>query len=205
MRPSLLMALALVVSCGKSHLATENEAGVSPDSGGGSLPSGLFECRIPTDCQLIAKTCCGWCGEATLADVMSVNREHAGEYSPSLCEPNTVCLDCEAQPNPNLLSDCQQSDTANRCAAIDVRQDAISACQSDSDCRLALPSCCACTADYGDWHNLVAINVDSYYALQRLTCGYADTLCEVCPDDSELDPYARCSEDGHCFVGFPDD
>lgn len=160
-------------------------------SGGGSCPlPDAKACTQPSDCVFAEESCC-ICGQPELSDLIAVNTEHA-----PVCGCNGPVCDCAISPNPNLALSCD----AGQCAGWDVRkEDALSACTQDSDCRLRAGLSCCEACDASPW-DLVSIRTDAAGALAARVCS-GDQGCPACAPQYPPDAFAQCIA-GHCAVVF---
>ena len=82
--------------------------------------------------MLVHKGCCDYC-DAMPLDVFTVaNQDHQDDVIRVACEAGAACSCGVPYVDPHFVAVCR----FDRCEAADVRNDAISACAADSDCRL---------------------------------------------------------------------
>jgi hypothetical protein len=147
-------------------------------------------CARNSDCTLAPDSCCGVCGMPSVEDVDAVNEDRLDEHFRDVCPIPGACPACLTQDNPDLHATC----ASGVCRALDIRRDAVSACQTDDDCRLRVKGCCECGGD-----GLIAMNGSKESGYGALVCDPMQP-CPACapiyPDDRE----ARCGNDGHCEV-----
>jgi hypothetical protein len=151
-------------------------------------------CTLNSECTLASKTCCGVCGKPTLADVDGVNTEHSDEHRDEVCPEPAVCPACPTSTNPNLLATCMEK----VCQAVDVRQNPVTTCAKDTDCRLRVAAWCECS-DSTTVADLIAINATKESAYTSLVCDPG----QMCPECQPIYPTsieAYCAGDGHCDV-----
>jgi hypothetical protein len=152
-----------------------------------SSPQGKA-CTQPSDCAFAETNCC-ICGRPELSDLAAVNVSYA-----TLCGCDGPVCDCASSPNPNLALSCD----AGQCAGWDVRkEDALSACTKDSDCRLRAGLSCCETCDGAAW-NLVAVRKDAEGALAARVCS-GDQGCPACVPQYPSDVFVQCIY-GQCQV-----
>lgn len=126
------------------------------------------------------------CGVPELGDVRAVGRAErlAMERAPA-----PECPACETETNPSLFATCE----AGRCVAVDLRQDALSACAADEECVVTEPDCCACRPGWA------AVRRGAEADFFRRQCGETP-ICSPC-ERHEVPAHlvGRCVE-GHCVV-----
>ena len=152
-------------------------------------------CDFPSDCVVTANTCCGECGEPTLAGSTAVNQASLSDYRDLLCADNPVCPRCAVMPNPELVATCE----ANECRAVDIGMEAMTQCSSDAECVIRTTDCCEC-GGATDPGSLIAIRADAEGAYTSLICdpGFGCPEClPVYPDDA----VATCNA-GRCTVAW---
>ena len=150
-------------------------------------------CLVPSDCVIVANSCCGVCGMPTLADMDAANKNFLEEHYDAVCDiPDPICPGCAEMPNPELVATCEEG----RCLAVDLGAEDLTLCTSNDDCVIRTPVCCECGADMSPM-SLVAIRNDGRSALEDLVCD-PDFGCTECaptyPDNVE----AICDDDNHC-------
>ncbi len=185
-----LFALASWASCGGSTTINDQ------DGGAGASP--WADCAGPGECVALTPGCCGVCGAPTLSDVVGVNEDELAAFHAATCtDPNPMCPECATAVEPNLVAFCK----ASRCAPIDIRNDAVSACTTDDDCMLRDPDCCeACAVAPFD---LVAIAKDKADAYRSEVCRPAES-CPACAPIYPTGYAAICGAAKHCAVVFHD-
>lgn len=174
-----LVLVVLVTGCAASPVPPLRRAGTPKQA---TAP----ECRAATDCELVARSCCGQCGQPASGDVRAVRAGHAPPRHE--CE-GTGCPRCHADPDPALLAIC----TSGQCAVLDLHRSPLSRCTTDADCTVRPRGCCDCGAT--EW---VALNTHSDAAYQRRVCG-GPTICPECVGDHEGGHRAVCVE-SHCEI-----
>jgi hypothetical protein len=180
-----------IASCAESH-PIGRDGDVRPGTDGDVVP---LECAAPSDCVLRARSCCGWCGEPTLDDMIALPRERVAAYVERVCDGGReVCPACPVVLDPYLLATC----SAGACVAVDLHRDPLTVCTQHADCVLGANVCCPCGTIPAD--QLIAYN-PSRGEIRSLFCD-PNTHCTPC--DRELsfgDAVARC-EEGRCRVVF---
>lgn len=183
------MQLELIIAAGAMALVGATCVWV-----GGDHHADWDRCDLPSDCTLVASSCCGGCGAPALADVDGVNRALLDDHFRDVCPQPLPCPLCPSATNPELVATC----SLGRCQALDVGGLALSACTADADCRLRTTGCCECGGSTAPW-DLIAIAVGGEAAYQHLVCdpGAACAACQPVYPDTVL---AYCAGDGHCAV-----
>ncbi len=156
------------------------------------------DCDVPSDCVVTANTCCGECGQATLAGSTSVNEDSLASYRDSLCgDDEPICPGCPTAPNPNLVPTC----AGGICEVIDVAGISISECSSSDDCRVRTVDCCEC-GGATDLASLIAIRADAeaFFSAQVCDPGFG---CPECAPVYPADVSAICDA-GRCTLVYED-
>jgi hypothetical protein len=100
-------------------------------------------CARGTDCALAPTSCCAPCGEPTRCDLAAVPRDAVETFARAVCARPSACPTCAEGRPPELVPFCR----AGACELVDLRADAISACERDADCAVRDWACCtACDA-----------------------------------------------------------
>jgi hypothetical protein len=176
-------------------------SGGSAGSPGGSAGAGgtgaVYDwqtCAVPGDCTLLATNCCGgYCSETPISGWIPVNIASVGVVQSQYCMDPVACPDCMNFPHENYIGVCR----AQQCVAVDIRTDAISACDLDQDCRLRFGADC-CESCYGHPTELVAVRADGQ--LEQEVCNPQFGACDPCvPPAYPTDAAAECVA-GHCQV-----
>ena len=196
------IAALLVSACGGSAVSdTSGGGGATGGTGGSGAASGgsggttstcspvNTACQQPSDCSLSRTNCCA-CAMPELADFVAVN---AAGISQCACQGPK----CECDPgfNASLGATCSQGN----CAGFDVRKiDALSWCESDSECKLRIGLGC-CEACSGGYAQMVAVRVDSWPTLVKLVCDAEPGTCDACLPSYPVQLKAACLVN-HCAV-----
>lgn len=155
-------------------------------------------CSEPSECVVTPNTCCGECGEATLAGSTAVNEAREPELRERLCADPIACPDCVSATNPALVATCN----AARCAVVDVSRLPLAACGTDDDCVLRTRDCCEC-GGATDPSSLIALRPDGLIDYLGLVCD-TGTICDDCVPSYPAEVDAACIE-GVCeVVSVPD-
>jgi hypothetical protein len=179
--------------------ATGAGGGVGANGGGGA-GSAWDDCNGPGQCILAAATCCGVCGQATLADVVGVNQARTQAYQDAVCgDDPPPCPGCPTEIPGEFFAFCD----AGKCRAADVREEPISECERSADCRLrwGLECCEGCFDQEPPYTGLVAVSIDGGNDLGGLVCGSDDLGCPECGAVYPEGAAAVC-DGGHCQVVF---
>jgi hypothetical protein len=170
----------------------------SSSSGGGD--DALFQCRGSDGCTLVARRCCGVCGQPELPDVIAVASEKQNDYRDTVCEPNESCPGCASSPNPNLFASCvgATDTTPGQCQAFDARKTEIGACTTPDDCTLRNGLACCESCLPADKNSLVAIAKDQLGTLMQMVCD-GDIGCPECAPSYPPGAAAICDA-GTCKV-----
>ena len=131
------------------------------------------------------------CGEPPLDSLAAVSTTHADGYFHHVCPEPHSCPECPTSPQPNYFAVCD----AGHCRAADLRVDAASACDADTDCYLQFGATC-CGACDGTVSDLVAIS--SKGGFHDAMCG-TGTPCPGCAPAFPPGAKAVCAK-GHCAV-----
>jgi len=163
------------------------DAGVDPDA--------LRACEVSSDCVLAATTCCP-CGELTPDQVTAVHAAHQPAFVEATCPPPVSCpaIACPTPP-ARYVASC----VAGRCQAIDLREDASTACEQAIDCRVRSSACCECGASTAPGQ-LVAVSDDE--AFTQLVCD-PQQGCPECEATYPDDLVISCQPAGRCELMDP--
>jgi hypothetical protein len=190
----LAFAFLVVAACGSRTL---DNGGASDASTDGADAYGDFsKCDATTVCMLATPGCCGTCGPVTLASYVAIDASQASAFHSATCPAPEPCPNCATIPDPNYLAACRSGE----CTAIDLRNDAMSACATDADCRLRWGGeCCECGAAP---YQLVALASASEPALDAILCAPATSCTRHCaPMPYPTDKKAVCNPTTlHCAV-----
>jgi hypothetical protein len=146
-------------------------------------------CEISMDCTVVPVECCGHCGDATLADLTAIRRDHLEEFTRP-CQ--LVDCACATTTPAWAAATCSQG----RCVAVDIRETEYTECTLETDCvlRRGLDCCENCASDGSD---LVAVRKG--LDIGELTCG-ALVDCQSCATEPRS-VYASC-EEGRCTANM---
>ena len=158
--------------------------------------AGLGACDGPGTCTLFATNCCGgYCDpNASLSGFKAVNATKVSELEQLICDPNgVVCAGCASMDNPDYLALCRSGE----CTAVNLREDSLSACQLDDDCRLRWGSSCCESCGGGSEQNLIAYNKNAN--LEAEVCEPNGGACPPCaPPAYPPHLLPLCGADKHC-------
>jgi len=175
-------------------------AGALGGTGGssGGLPEKYFACADTSECVVRMATCCELCGPGSASEAIAHNRQYADPVSAELCKNQTdpcPVADCVIRPS-YVLPFCIEG----RCQAIDIREDLMTSCGTDEQCRLRWDARC-CEACGGISELLIAVNSQVNY--EATVCG-RERVCPKCAI-SEYPPDAKavCNASHHCEVARP--
>ena len=150
-------------------------------------------CKGPAECTLFATNCCGgYCVETPLSGWIPVATESLGVVQNQYCSDPVACPDCIEFEHANYLAVCRN----DKCTAIDLRKDSISACSADSDCRLRFGTGC-CESCAGQSAQLVAVSTKAQ--LENEVCAGPGACPPCVPPAYPKEAKATCLT-GHCQV-----
>lgn len=151
------------------------------------------ECLQNTDCVMVVRGCCAGCLPPTREQVLAVPKSEREAAQREQCPDPVSCGPCyvtDPEPlAPLLVAAC----VAKRCELVDLREEAISSCTSDSDCVAVGRGCCPPSS--ADPVEYVGLQKDA--STDLLAC-FPIPPC-IPPLPHEL-PIAYCAADGHCAV-----
>jgi hypothetical protein len=187
------LAFAVAVACGGTTATGDGGA----DASGDAAPLDLTSCSVPGECDIRPKSCCGMCGAPTPSDMISINWQKGSLYSSAACPGGAACPACFSEPDPNLAPVCR----SKACKAVDVRaDDALSACKTDTDCRLRFSGCCEFCSS-GSAMKLIALSTAGAAEYGANQCHPDATGCPKCAVIYPPDRAARCNPTTlHCEV-----
>ncbi len=192
----LVAALSQTTACGGDVSGGNGGSGGNAGSGGnggaGGAPS-FAACTGPGQCTLVKNSCCGACGEPTLADVEAVHADLTDEYATYICPEPSACPACAVSPNPDLFAYCE----AGSCVGADVGAHALSECTTAADCSLRLGMGC-CEPCSGEEAGLVAVKSSAIPTVYELLCD-PQVSCPACAPVYPPEWKADCVS-GHCAV-----
>jgi hypothetical protein len=87
-----------------------------------------------------------------------------------------------------------------QCTVVDLYEQSLTACQSQSDCKLRAQACCECGADTSRT-GLISIRTDAESEYTALVCE-PNPSCDDCVPNYPGDAMAMCSPDGYCHVSW---
>jgi hypothetical protein len=146
-------------------------------------------CKVPSDCVVVAKSCCGRCGAQARGDAIATDQSAA--YRSAVCGSSMGCPACAPLfIDPTLVATCRN----RRCELVDLLEHESSACSADDDCRVRTPDCCPCG---GDTSLGRLIGVSSEHAYSALVCD-PDQACDECAPIYPGEVTAFCDTDDHC-------
>lgn len=221
-----VLGSSLLVSCGGSVADSQSASDAGSDSsldgaggsgggsagssgsagnagtGGGSAGAGgsadWAHCQGPGWCTKEPKGCCGGpCGVPKLSDFDGVSQAPGAQaaYQNYTCpQPTDACPGCMTEEQPNFTAFCENSS----CRALDVREDQVSACETNADCVVRYPDCCEDCSPNAT--RLIALNKkqSGYYSSQ--VCSPMAGACPPCAPVYPDGYSAVCNAKKHCEV-----
>jgi hypothetical protein len=170
-------------------------AGGTWTGGAGGVGTDVTTCVAGDACVLVPTNCCGYCSAQTLDRFVAVNAQRAAEFTRQICPNPMPCPACVNYPEPHYTATCRRG----HCVAVDVRYDALGACNTSADCRLRWGAeCCERCAGDAFGEGLTAVRASGF---EGAVCGAAF----ACPDCAIAEypqaAQATCT-DGRCSVLF---
>ncbi len=189
--PAVLLSMTACGGSTNSDGASGGSGGAINGGGAGGAES-ITACPEPGTCTLFATNCCGgYCDtNVALSAFLAVNEAKLEEHEAQSCRGDIACPGCVSVRDPDHLALCR----SGHCVAADLRKDPLSACQTDSDCRVRWGSNCCEDCAGG---NPVAYNKNA--SLEAEVCSPNSGDCAPCappPYPPTVLPY--CGADGHC-------
>ncbi len=177
--------------CGDSQASnTESPSQLENDSGGSNL-SNAGHCSQNQECMLVPTGCCAACNP----DVDDVRAVLVKDAKPA-CE--AACGPCPELTATDLVSQLRAACIDAVCQVLNLRQQAVTECEQDSDCELRSRNCCnGCGEDPALWLALRKGAVEP----SAPECNPIPP-CAPCPTDAR--PIAYCAPDKHCAAGMPE-
>ena len=171
---------------------------VAGAGGVGGLPPEWLACSDTSECVVHANSCCTACGPQDVNQAIAFHREYAGAVSQELCGANPPpCPDPICRYTPTyVLALCLEG----RCQAIDIRQDKLTSCSTEAQCRLRWGTTCCQPCGTPPPVMLVAVN--SQVSYDETVCG-TGTGCPDCVTAAlPTNAKALCGADNHCTVAW---
>jgi len=191
MRNEFLVVLSLVGAACNAQLRETEAPDAAPVDAGGDVDAGPspVACTRPGECSLVARTCCGVCGQPAVGDMFGLRWDRTEQYRSVVCGgPGPVpCPACATMENPHLTATCR----ASACLAIDVRTDTVSACTTDADCMLRYGTGCCELCGEGLTSQLTALRKDALQAVVR--CLPNEGACPPCMPTYPATARAACN------------
>ncbi len=165
-------------------------------AGGSAAATSFDDCTDAGQCVLFAKNCCGsYCNDVPISAYLPINGSFIQQVTAAQCVEPVGCPDCISMEQPNYFAACR----ANECVAVDLRTDALSACNSSAECRLRWGASC-CESCSQDTNQIVALNQNA--SLEQEVCDPLAGACPPCvPQPFPADVAAECIS-GQCQVVF---
>jgi hypothetical protein len=154
--------------------------------------TGGDSCLVDSDCALVWRGCCS-CGNGNPMWVIATHRERQQEVQDAECHGQAPCH-CPVWQYEPLAPIFRASCVEYKCAAVDLRQAALSKCSQDSDCVAEGLGCCGAVSELA--RDYVGINKSADDSV--LQCVPAPP-CVPTPALGPP-PVTICADDGHCAV-----
>ena len=144
-------------------------------------------CTTPADCMLAGSGCCGGCSNADRSAFVALNKKFEREYTRTRGCQSVTCGACAtvdelSTTSQYFVSTCQNG----QCVVVDIREDAITECQADSECMLRGGSACC-----EDCDSAQLIAVSSSANISPLLCP-VPLPCAKCSSPIAPDFAAAC-------------
>ncbi len=181
-------------------------AGISGSAGfpgagaGGTKPLTWQDCTLPGTCEKRSPSCCTGCDtDIDYAVYAGLADQFDKEICPILPEPcENPCHPDSLYTGQNLQARCEEA----KCELVDVRTDAMSACQSDADCVLHHEGCCPLCA--GDLAHTIALSLAGVATYEAQACNpEAPVACPSCAPAYPDGAKAVCNAKHHCEMQRP--
>jgi len=173
---------------GASGAGATAGAGAVGEAGSSGQP-----CGGSGQCRVLPTNCCGYCGPMDVSGFMGISAEDYIHYQTSTCG-NVACPACVTTQDSNFAGVCR----AGSCEAVDVREDELSACTIDADCRLRWGTGCCEGCGAGDASELVAFNASVNFT--QVLCG--SMLPPCCGPSGYPSNASAVCDNGHCAVAI---
>lgn len=173
-----------------NHFETR-EACLAACPGGGSDAGA---CQSDADCTLTGPGCCAACEPISNTDLLALNVNSLAQLHKQQCPVEAPCAPCMSVTEyEESLKYFKPVCRSGQCSLLDVRQAAMTACMSDSDCSLrnGVGCCEECDAT-----GYVAVNV------QADLCEGVRQGCDACASEPPLGLKPVCTA-GHCALALP--
>ena len=156
-------------------------------------------CQAPTDCAIGGQGCCGTCdGPGVSAhSLIAYATKHQNEVYGSCALVDIACAPCYQPPEYEqqlkyFIPDCVRG----QCVVHDIRKSAVTACNTEQDCRLRSGTqCCeGCGSDL--------VSVANNGGLEKLVCGDMPTACPAIACAPNPSTGVSYCDAGHCAVAY---
>lgn len=176
-------------------------------------------CNLPSDCAITPIGCCGICdGPAVVASqFVAFNKQFAGQYQCGIGAKELPAPDLPGNPGPGggapiacppcaapapgqgtakyFIPDCVKG----QCVVADLRKSPLTACMSQTDCRLRNGTqCCEGCGGSEQW-----VAVRSNGGFEKQACGSTDLGCPACLPQPPVNVVPYCNPTtAHCEVAY---
>jgi len=160
-------------------------------------------CRQTSDCVVATSSCCGVCDSSSFSehDVIAFNQKYQDRFECAiplkLPTPggDQGCPACAAVPDGKQKYFLPYCD-GDLCAVMNLQTSDLTACVSDSDCRLRRGSDCCESCSTSE---LLSVRSDGSF--ESYACSGGPVACEACvPQATDAIPFCA---NGHCTFRFP--
>jgi hypothetical protein len=185
-------------SAGFSGGGSAGFSGGAASGGAGGLPPDWATCTDTSQCAIREASCCSGCGPQSASQAIAFNRNYGDDLTRALCgpiPPPCPAIACEQVP-AYVLPFCLEG----RCQAIDIRQDKLTSCGNESQCRLRWGTTCCEPCGAPPIAMLVAVNSQVNY--DQTVCGNGIGCPDCITAPYPTNARALCGPDNHCAVGL---
>jgi hypothetical protein len=173
--------------------------GAATGTGGASgLAPEWLACSDTSECVLREASCCPDCGLQDASRTLAFHRDYGDYVTRTVCGPiPPPCPPISCEPAPvYIIPLCIEG----RCQAIDIRQDKLTSCSTDTQCRLRWGTTCCEPCGTPPVQLLVAVN--SQVSYDQTVCGMGTGCPECVTAPYPTAAKALCGADNHCTVAW---
>jgi hypothetical protein len=170
----------------------------SGTGGAGGLPPEWLACSDTSECVVRENSCCEGCGPQDVNRAIAFHREYADAVIQTLCGSNPP--PCPAPLCPYAPTYVLPLCIEGRCQAIDIRQDKLTSCSTEAQCRLRWGT--SCCEPCGTPPPVMLVAVNSQVSYEQTVCGSSTGCPECLTAQYPTEAKAICGADKHCTVAW---